>query len=130
MLPEVSDIETGTSILFLGAGFSAEATNINDENIKDTSGLISYFLGKVGITSSEGYDLDAAADEFQQVHGDEATVAALHSNFRVKAVTEDQATIVCQPWRRIYTSNYDDVIETICRAGLGNSDRMISGFSA
>ncbi|UEM04316.1 SIR2 family protein [Skermanella rosea] len=113
-LPATVTIEAGTSILFLGAGFSAEATNTNDEDIKDVTALISYLLGKVDITSSDGYDLDTAAEEFQKVHGDEATVIALHSNFRTKAYSDDQATIVTQPWRRIYTTNYDDVIETIC----------------
>ncbi|MBP2230390.1 DNA-binding cell septation regulator SpoVG [Azospirillum agricola] len=113
-LPEPSKIETGTSILFLGAGFSAEATNTKDESIKDVESLITYLLGKVGIASSEGYDLDTASEEFQKVYGDEATVVSLHNNFRTKVYTEDQATIVTQPWRRIYTTNYDDVIETIC----------------
>jgi hypothetical protein len=113
-LPAASTIEAGTSILFLGAGFSAEATNTNGEDIKDVAALITYLLGKVGTTSSDGYDLDTAAEEFQKEHGDEATVVALHSNFRTKEYTVDQATIVTQPWRRIYTTNYDDVIEMIC----------------
>ncbi len=113
-LPAASMIEAGTSILFLGAGFSAEAKNTKDEEIKDVSALITYLLGKVGINSSDGYDLDTAAEEFQKIHGDGATVVALHSNFRAKTYTDDQATIVTQPWRRIYTTNYDDVIETIC----------------
>ncbi|MBO0134137.1 SIR2 family protein [Agrobacterium burrii] len=113
-LPAASTIEAGTSILFLGAGFSAEATNTNDEDIKDVSGLIADLLGKVGITSVNGYDLDTAAEEFQESHGDEAIIKALHTNFRTKTYTADQATIVTQPWRRIYTTNYDDVIETIC----------------
>ncbi|WP_026440807.1 SIR2 family protein [Acidocella facilis] len=68
----------------------------------------------MGITSPDGYDLDTAAEEFRNVHDDEATIIALHSNFRTKTYTDDQATIVTQPWRRIYTTNYDDVIETIC----------------
>ena len=90
-LPVPSTIEAGTSILFLGAGFSAEATNTNDEGIKDVAALITYLLGKVGITSSDGYDLDTAAEEFQKVHGNEATIIALHSNFRTKIYTDDQA---------------------------------------
>lgn len=113
-LPPATTIETGTSILFLGAGFSAEATNTRDEDIKDVSALIIHLLNQIDVTSSDGYDLDTAAEEFQKAYGDEATVSALHSNFRTKAYTDDQATIVTQPWRRIYTTNYDDVIETIC----------------
>ncbi|MDH7793400.1 SIR2 family protein [Ochrobactrum sp. AN78] len=113
-LPATSQIEAGTSILFLGAGFSAEATNTGDEEIKDVTALITYLLGKVGIPSADDYDLDTAAEEFQKVYGDEATMVALHKNFRTKAYSADQAMVVTQPWRRIYTTNYDDVVETIC----------------
>lgn len=113
-LPDLSNIEAGASILFLGAGFSAEAINTNNDPIKDVSGLIADLLGKVGIKSPDDYDLDTAAEEFQSVHGDEATIKALHQNFRTKTYTTDQSIIVTQPWRRIYTTNYDDVIETIC----------------
>jgi|SRR5271165_1150621 len=113
-LPEASIIEAGTSILFLGAGFSADATNVNDDRTKDVSGLIHFLLIGVGIDSAEGYDLDSAAEEYQLAHGDEKTAKALHSNFRSKIVTDEQRTIVCQPWYRIYTTNYDDVVERIC----------------
>ena len=113
-LPAVSEIESGTSILFLGAGFSAEATNVNDEPIKDVLALIKLLLSAVGISSAEDYDLDTAAEEYHSVYGDAATARALHSNFRSKLVTDAQRTVVCQPWYRIYTTNYDDVVERIC----------------
>ena len=113
-LPKASLIEAGTSILFLGAGFSADATNVNNDSIKDVAGLIDFLLKEVSIDSAEGYDLDSAAEEYQMRYGDEKTARALHSNFRSKIVTEDQKTIVCQPWYRVYTTNYDDVVERIC----------------
>uniref|UniRef100_UPI0012EDCE83 SIR2 family protein n=1 Tax=Mesorhizobium xinjiangense TaxID=2678685 RepID=UPI0012EDCE83 len=116
-LPEASQIEAGTAILFLGAGFSAEATNINDDKIKDVQGLVKFLLEEIGETSIECYDLETAAEEYQQFHGKsgvEKLTAALHANFRSKTPTEDQRVIVCQPWYRIYTSNYDDVVENIC----------------
>ncbi|CAI9403548.1 hypothetical protein ANOBCDAF_04440 [Pleomorphomonas sp. T1.2MG-36] len=113
MLPAISTIESGTSILFLGAGFSAEATNINNDSIKDVSSLVTYLLNEVGITSTADYDLDTAAEEFQSIRGNDDTISALHSNFRTKSYTSDQETIVVQPWKRIYTTNYDDVVETI-----------------
>ena len=113
-LPSVGNIEAGTSILFLGAGFSAEATNVNDDEIRDVAGLVDFLLDGVGITSSKGYDLDSAAEEYLLIHKEEKTARALHSNFRSKTVTSDQRTIVTQPWYRIYTTNYDDVIERIC----------------
>ena len=115
-LPEASKIEAGTSILFLGAGFSAEATNVNDEKIKDVSGLITFFLNEVGIGSAEGYDLESAAEEYQLAQGkegEEKTAKALHLNFRSKTVTDEQRIIICQPWYRIYTTNYDVVADRI-----------------
>ncbi len=81
-LVDVELIEAGSSILFLGAGFSAEATNISDKPIKDVSGLISYLLNEVGIHSVDDYDLDSAAEEYQLVNGDDKTAKALHANFR------------------------------------------------
>ncbi len=116
-LPDISPIIGGTSILFLGAGFSAEATNIHGQPIKDVQNLTKFLLTEVGETSTEGYDLDTAAEEFQRYHGNlgaDKLTDAIHANFRSKMVTDNQRLIVCQPWYRIYTTNYDDVIETIC----------------
>jgi hypothetical protein len=115
-LPEPSTIQAGTSILFVGAGFSAEADNVNDVKIKDVEGLIALLLGEIG-EPVEGYDLDSAAEEYVKFYGDsgpEKITQAIHSNFRSKKFTDAQRTIVCQPWYRIYTTNYDDVIENIC----------------
>jgi hypothetical protein len=99
-LPDVSRIEAGTSILFLGAGFSAEAMNIHDEKIKDVSNLTMFLLEEVGINSADSYDLESAAEEYQLTHGREGPekiAKALHSNFRSKSVTVEQRIIVCQP---------------------------------
>lgn len=113
-LPETSTIEAGNSVLFLGAGFSAEAFNTKNDKIKDVDSLIADLLKQIGINSAEGYDLDTAAEEFEKSRGQDETIVALHANFRAKSYTSDQAVIVTQPWRRIYTTNYDDVIELIC----------------
>ena len=115
-LPAVTTIEAGTSILFLGAGFSADAKNIGDMEIKDVSGLIKFLLDEIE-EPLDGYDLDAAAEEYVRHHGAtgvEKITEVLHSNFRSKEFTDEQRRIVCQPWYRIYTTNYDDVVEVIC----------------
>ncbi len=115
-LPTATTIEAGTSILFLGAGFSAEAKNFSDVAIKDVEGLKKLFLDEIG-ESVDGYDLDSAAEEYVRYHGEkghEKITEVLHKNFRAKKYTNEQRLIVCQPWYRIYTTNYDDVIENIC----------------
>ncbi len=115
-LPSAELIEAGTSILFLGAGFSAEATNVAGNPIRDVEGLIKLLLDEIG-EKPEGYDLDSAADEYVRFFGSkgpEKVTRVLHANFRSKSFSDEQRLIVCQPWYRIYTTNYDDVVETIC----------------
>ncbi|SUS08781.1 conserved hypothetical protein [uncultured Defluviicoccus sp.] len=115
-LPEATTIEAGTSILFLGAGFSAEAKNFANVAIKDVEGLKKLLLDEIG-EPVDGYDLESAAEEYVRYHGEkgaEKVTQALHANFRSKTYTNEQRLIVCQPWYRIYTTNYDDVIENIC----------------
>jgi hypothetical protein len=114
LLPKASSIEAGNSLLFLGAGFSAEAINIRDQTIKDVASLVEYLLAEIGIDSMDGYALEAVAEEYHSVHGDVGTAKVLHANFQSKIVTEAQRTVVCQPWFRIYTTNYDDIVERIC----------------
>lgn len=114
MLPSIQEIRAGNSILFLGSGFSAEATNSAGEQVKDVQSLLQYMLAKCGEKDIIGYDLDAAAEEYAATFGDEATVTLLYNNFDVKSVTRAQRVIVCQPWYRIYTSNYDNAVEQIC----------------
>ena len=116
-MPSLKVILSGKSILFLGAGFSADATNIQGEKIKDVAGLIKELLSQIGEDSVEGYDLDTAAQEYLTVNssGGEASLAKLiHGNFSSRTYTYEQKTIVCQPWYRIYTTNYDNIVENIC----------------
>ena len=113
-LPSVEEIESGRSILFLGAGFSAEATNIAGENIKSVDKLIKQLLDACKIADQTEYDLESAAEEYTSKFGGQSTVTLLHDNFRSDTISDEQKIIVCQPWYRIYTTNYDDVVERVC----------------
>jgi hypothetical protein len=111
-LPPIDFIESGRSILFLGAGFSAEATNIAGKEIKDVRKLTKQMLDACGIIDQSDYDLETAADEYTRRFDDISDL--LHTNFSVASVTKAQRIVVCQPWYRIYTSNYDNVVEQVC----------------
>jgi hypothetical protein len=99
-LPGIEDIESGRSILFLGAGYSAEATNGLNEKIKTASQLTKQFLDACGVIDHDDYDLEAAAEEYQRQHNDIAQL--LHDNFSSASVTDAQKIVVCQPWYRVY----------------------------
>lgn len=115
-LPDIKLIECGKAILFLGAGFSKEAKNYLGENIKDADQLVGYLLDKIKETDKEGYDLETESQEFiDSPHsgGEKALTNILHGNFSAKEYTQFQRIILCQPWYRIYTTNYDNVVENI-----------------
>ena len=111
--PEVNAIESGRCILFVGAGFSFGASNLEGKPIVSATRLSKLLLEACEIKDDTGYDLDTAAEEYVTRFGDEALVTLLHKNFTSKDSTDDQKTIICQPWHRIYTTNYDDIIEKI-----------------
>lgn len=115
-LPDVSKIESGKAILFLGAGFSAEAKNILGEDVRDVNGLISQLLKLVHIDSPDGYDLDAAAQDFLdnfQGNAESELSKLIHGNFASRKYSDAQRIIACQPWYRVYTTNYDNIVENI-----------------
>jgi hypothetical protein len=62
-LPPIDFIESGRSILFLGAGFSAEATNTAGKGIKDVGKLTKRMLDACSIIDQSDYDLETTAEE-------------------------------------------------------------------
>lgn len=109
--PSLQAIEAGKCVLFLGAGFSREATNIAGEKIVGVQGLQQKLLTACGIDNSADYDLETAAEEYVDRFGDERLITLLHGSFTTAALTNEQRLVVSQPWWRIYTTNYDDSVE-------------------
>ena len=92
-------------------GSDERCGSAGSESVRD---LLDQLLDACKITDKTDYDLDAAAAEYTNMYGDQQTINLLHNNFRSKSVTDSQRIVVCQPWYRIYTTNYDDVIERVC----------------
>tara|TARA_R110002074_G_scaffold57935_1_gene142261 strand:+ start:750 stop:3206 length:2457 start_codon:yes stop_codon:yes gene_type:complete len=114
VLPNAEDLSTGRSILFLGAGFSAEAKNVDDISIKSVEDLSNSLLDACEIFESrDDYDLESVSDEYVEKFDEGKIIELLHRNFTAKSTTDDQRVIVCQPWYRVYTTNYDNVVEQI-----------------
>lgn len=99
-------------VLFLGAGFSAEARNrssrenyqnppvgsgLNDA-MKELSGLPkddpSDFSDTAGYVISEGYDLFGLLEEL----------------YTIRKLSPEQESVLKLPWWRIYTTNYDNSV--------------------
>lgn len=109
----LKQISQGNCVLFVGSGFSLEALNIIDSKVPGSRSLISHFLDIASITTDrDDYDLETSSQEaFGTDHLSKA-FEYLGKVLRCKEASSSQKNIINNPWRRIYTTNYDDVIET------------------
>lgn len=106
-LPNALDPEG--SILFLGSGFSTGAMNIRDGNLLSGSGLREKFAEILNV-DPKSYDLSTLSDEIDN-SPEHNLYDLLYELFTVRSVSECQLNILKQPWLRVYTTNYDDVVE-------------------
>lgn len=99
----------GRAVLFVGAGFSLGATNVNNEPFKTARQLAQFLASKVDLPA--GTPLDDAAEEFGRLKGVDALISELRRQFTAKTIAQHHTELAQVPWRRIYTTNYDDVLE-------------------
>ena len=101
---------SGDAILFLGSGASVGAINQNDEPLPIGKELAHRIY-------SDCDDLTQAADFYCEDKDDEGKdgkqelISFLKQEIRVKKISDYQKMIPLIPWKRIYTTNYDDVVE-------------------
>lgn len=110
-------INSGKAILFAGAGFSSDTINIEDSSLPRASALARKIcaLGEFG----EDDDLRYASQHYLKKNRSvEQLISLLKTTFTCKKTTSAQEAIIKAPWRRIYTTNYDNAIE---QAGLAVS---------
>ena len=99
----------GHAVLFAGSGFSRGATNSSGQPLKSAYELANHLALLAGLP--EGTSLDDAAEEFVNLNGEESLVGELKTEFTVNEITSAHRQIAEIPWRRIYTTNYDNVLE-------------------
>lgn len=101
---------SGNAILFLGSGASVGAVNQNGEQFPVGQELAKRIY-------PDCINLDQAADFFcedkekEHKDGEQELIAFLKRQFRAKTITAHQKRIPSVPWKRIYTTNYDDIVE-------------------
>ena len=96
------------SVLFLGSGFSIEATNCINEHLPAGDDLRKKILKSLNDPDSDADLKDVA---FYAVQSGLNLSRLLADTFTVKSLSADQEEIAGKKWRRIYTTNYDDAIE-------------------
>lgn len=102
----------GRAVLFLGAGFSWGATSLANEPFLLGAGLGKALADEVGIPN------DLALEDISDIYMSKLSPSALLQRLRnwyvAKDVTKSQKELAKLPWRRVYTTNYDDVFERSC----------------
>lgn len=96
-------------LLFLGAGFSQGAINVLN-NKMPTARILSNQLDELSGGQNEG-NLEEAAEQYIEEMGEYQLVPLLRETYTAKEITKGQKTISDCCWSRIYTTNYDNIIE-------------------
>lgn len=111
MSKNLVEIDPASSILFLGSGFSVGAKNIRGDEMPTGRGLKETFASALGVRP-EDYDLMTLADEYS-LREDLNLYQTVYEIFTTAEANEYQAEILKEQWRRVYTTNYDDVVECV-----------------
>jgi hypothetical protein len=105
------EIDIPGSVLFLGSGFSQPALNILNKNLPTGTGLRDEFAQLLSVDPNK-YDLRTLADEVYE-RNDPSLYQILYKLYTVRTPVDHQSEILRLPWRRIYTTNYDDLVEFV-----------------
>ncbi|MCL1562517.1 SIR2 family protein [Bombella apis] len=102
----------GGGILFCGAGYSADSLSFApDEKLGTGAQLLDIFNQELHQDPPYG-SLQNAADALQEKIGESGLMDLLKDKFTVSNVTTDMTRLLRYPWQAIYTTNYDDALET------------------
>lgn len=107
----IKTLDPANSVLFLGSGFSAGATNIAKGKVPAGHPLLER-LAEALEEEAKDLDLKSAADEFLS-RTDLSLYELLYETFTISEILSYQRDIVSLPWARIYTTNYDDIVSQV-----------------
>lgn len=111
----VSKINAGNAILFTGAAFSKDSSNIKGENSLPLSEDLSLKICKLG-NFSPSKQLSYSSDRYLRENKENKDklvelVELLKNTFTIDIPSDDVKKICLAPWNKYYTTNYDNSIE-------------------
>ncbi|MCQ2181794.1 MAG: SIR2 family protein [Bacteroidales bacterium] len=102
----------GNALLFLGSGFSTGAVKASGDNFASAGPLAKKLCAECGIPEEEQIsDLGQASEIFQSLKSESELVDYLIKEYTAVNVNSAQEIIGSVNWKRIYTTNYDNVVE-------------------
>ena len=109
----IEKIFEGNCILFTGSGFSFGAKNVlaSDPDIKSAPDLAKLLYEDSGYSSSNT-DLKKASTAYLKKKSSHDLIDILKKEFTISEISPEHKYIGTFKWSRIYTTNYDSIIET------------------
>ncbi|TKF33084.1 SIR2 family protein [Enterovibrio norvegicus] len=102
-------LSSGNAVLITGAGFSLDCENISGGKPPLASELSEKLCETFGLESTT--DLKYTSDICLKYGDAEDVLEVLRQNFNLVSPSEANVNICSIPWRRIYTTNYDNSVE-------------------
>ena len=115
-------ISQGNTLLFVGSGFSTFAYNLKDEKMPIAKELANK-IGNLGNFNADE-DLFYAVEKYLKNFSKRTLISFLEEEFTTKNFDPILKDILKFQFRRIYTTNYDDVIEKVS-SSLGINRKSI-----
>ena len=106
----IENVLDGQAVLFAGAGFSYGAKNINGD-VPSAKMLKKELLRSMGMNENVEYGLEMVADFYKKKKSATELVNTLREQYNILSVAEHHKKIMGLQWKRVYTTNYDQVIE-------------------
>lgn len=108
----IRNIIDGEAILFTGSGFSADAEKADGDKLCTASTLAHKLLSECGFSEDEYVDdLGQASEIYEEEKGSLGLLSFVKNEFTATKLTPAQQFVATLPWFRIYTTNYDNVLE-------------------
>lgn len=111
----IKHIIDGNAVIIMGAGASYGAKNAFGD-FPSGSKLAEGLYDACNITPDDKNDLQDAAQTFEETHSAAELIREIRTRLTCASFTSYHSTIYSQPWRRYYTTNYDDVALLAARA--------------
>lgn len=99
----------GQAIIFIGSGFSSSAQNQSGTNFPTGSKLAQNLCDELHIPQT--LNLQQASSQFIKRKSSQELINYIKPILTTLRVSKEHETIINVPWKAIYTTNYDDVIE-------------------